>query len=176
MNIWHEINPNRINPESFVAVIEISKGGKTKYELDKETGLLSLDRILSTSMQYPANYGFIPLTYADDFDPLDVLVLCSEGLAPLTLVKCSPIGILNMIDDGWNDQKIIAVCDNDLHYSSFTDINQLPPHLFAEIRHFYEVYKALEHKDTVVQEIEGKERAIEVINESIENYKKVYKS
>jgi len=174
MNIWHDIDAGRITPESFWAVIEISKGGKSKYELDKETGLLKLDRILFTSMQYPANYGFIPRTYADDFDPLDVLVLCSESLVPLTLVRCSPIGILRMIDEGMVDEKIIAVCDNDPFYDMYTDIEQLPPHIFAEIRHFYEVYKTLEHKETIVKEIEDHEQAEHIIKQCIENYNKEF--
>ena len=170
MNIWHDIEPERISPESFVAVIEISKGGKNKYELDKSTGLLKLDRVLFTSMHYPANYGFIPRTYSDDFDPLDVLVLCSESIVPLTLVSCSPIGILKMIDDGQTDEKIIAVCNNDPFYNMYTDINDLPPHLFAEIRHFYEVYKTLEHKETVVKEIENSTKAKQIIKKCMENY------
>ena len=174
MNIWHDIEPERITPESFIAVIEISKGGKAKYELDKETGLMRLDRILSTSMQYPANYGFIPRTYAEDFDPLDVLVLCSESIQPMALVSCSPIGILNMTDGGLKDEKIIAVCNNDLFYNSYTDVSQLPSHLFAEIRHFYEVYKTLENKETMVQEIEDRFAAQQIIKKSINNYNKIF--
>ena len=106
VNIWHDISPKRITPEEFIAVVEISKGSKKKYELDKETGLIILDRILHTSTHYPANYGFIPRTYGDDRDPLDVLVLCSEPLEPLTLVRCYPIGMISMIDSGRNDEKI----------------------------------------------------------------------
>ena len=170
MNIWHDISSARITPNSFVAVIEISKGGKNKYELDKETGLLVLDRVLFSSVQYPANYGFIPRTYAEDDDPLDVLVLCSESIAPMTLVRCCPIGILNMIDDGSGDEKVIAVCENDPLYNGYKDISELPPHLFAEIRHFYEIYKTLELKQTVVREIEGAERAQEVVSKCIERY------
>jgi Inorganic pyrophosphatase len=170
MNIWHDISPERITPQSFIATIEISKGGKNKYELDKETGLLVLDRVLFTSVQYPANYGFIPRTYAGDGDPLDVLVLCSESIAPMTLVRCRPIGILNMIDDGRGDEKVIAVCENDPLYNGYNDISELPPHLFAEIRHFYEIYKTLELKQTVVREIEGAERAQKVVLDCIERY------
>ena len=99
MNIWHDISPERIQPENFTAVIEIPKGGKNKYEMDKETGLLRLDRVLYTATHYPANYGFIPRTYADDGDPLDVLVLCQESIVPLTLVQCYPIGVIQMVDD-----------------------------------------------------------------------------
>ena len=112
MNIWHDLNPNRVKIEDFIAVVEISKGSKKKYELDKETGLIILDRILYTSTHYPANYGFIPLTYADDGDPLDVLVLCSEDLEPLSLVRCYPVGAVRMIDDNKIDDKIIILQKN----------------------------------------------------------------
>ena len=109
MNIWHDINPDRITPNDFMAVIEIEKGSKKKYELDKQTGLIVLDRILYTSTHYPANYGFIPRTLADDGDPLDVLVLCNEPIDPLVLVQCYPIGVITMLDNGKNDEKIIAI-------------------------------------------------------------------
>ena len=172
MNIWHDIEAEKIDPESFIAVIEISKGGKTKYEFDKNTGLLKLDRILFTSTHYPANYGFIPRTYAEDKDPLDVLVLCSESILPMTLVACSPIGILKMNDEGQSDEKIIAICRDDPFYNSYTDIGQLPSHIFEEIRHFYEVYKTLEHKETMVNEIEDNIHAKYVIKQCMENYDK----
>lgn len=107
MNIWHDISPKRITKDKFYAVIEISKGGKNKYELDKETGMLKLDRVLFTSTHYPANYGFIPRTFADDGDPLDVLVLCSETIQPMTLVECKPIGVLNMVDNDSCDEKLL---------------------------------------------------------------------
>lgn len=174
MNIWHEMDRDRISETNFIAVIEISKGSKNKYELDKKTGMLRLDRVLYTSTHYPANYGFIPLTYAEDDDPLDVLVLCSEGLEPLTLVECYPIGVLKMVDDGFQDEKIIAVCKTDPYYNSYNDISELPQHLFAEIKHFYEVYKSLEYKETVVKMIEGKEEAVRIILKSIERYYDVF--
>ena len=119
MNIWHDIEAERISPEDFVAVIEISKGSKLKYELDKKTGMLILDRILYTSTHYPANYGFIPLTYAEDNDPLDVLVLCSEPIEPMTLVTCYPIGVISMFDSGAADYKIIAIPENDPTYNEY---------------------------------------------------------
>ena len=109
MNILHDIDPKRISPNDFIAVVEIPKGSKNKYELDKETGLIILDRVLYTSTHYPANYGFIPLTFADDLDPLDVVVLCSEPLDPLTLVRCYPVGVIKMLDNGRSDEKIIAI-------------------------------------------------------------------
>ena len=119
MNIWHDISPKRIKKDRFYAVIEISKGGKNKYELDKETGMLKLDRVLFTSTHYPANYGFIPRTYASDNDPLDVLVLCSEKIQPMTIVECFPIGVLIMEDGGARDEKIIAVPVNDPNYNGY---------------------------------------------------------
>ena len=147
-NIWHDISPDRIQPEDFVAVIEIPKGSKKKYELDKETGLIILDRVLYTSTHYPANYGFIPRTYGDDGDPLDVLVVCSESIDPLTLVRCYPIGYISMLDGGKNDEKIIAIPFSDPTYNNVQDLMDLPPHLFDEMAHFFSVYKALEGKET----------------------------
>ncbi len=170
MNIWHDIHPRRVTAKDFVCVIEISKGSKEKYELDKETGVLILDRILYTSTIYPANYGFIPRTYGDDGDPLDVLVLCSQSIIPMTLVRCYPIGVIKMMDNGSYDEKIIAVPFNDPSYNTYTDISQLPSHLFEEMRHFFEVYKALEGKATVVDEVSGAETAIEIIEGALENY------
>lgn len=171
-NIWHDISPERITPDDFICVIEISKGSKKKYELDKETGYIILDRILHTSTHYPANYGFIPRTYGDDNDPLDVLLLCSEDLEPLTLVRAYPIGVIKMIDNGRGDEKIIAIPFNDPTYNNYEDIKQLPKHIFDEMRHFFEVYKNLEHKETAVDEVKGKEEALNIIASAIENYKK----
>ena len=169
-NIWHDINPKRISPEKFIAVIEIPKGCKNKYEMDKETGLLRLDRVLYTSTHYPANYGFIPRTYADDLDPLDVLVICQEEIVPMTLVECYPIGVMKMIDDNSLDEKIIAIPMNDPAYTDYTDIAQLPEHLFDEIKHFFRVYKALEGKTTVVNEVLGPDEARKIIAKCISKY------
>ncbi len=174
MNPWHDIDSSRIQPESFSVVIEISKGGKVKYELDKRTGLLAMDRILHTSTHYPANYGFIPKTFADDGDPLDVLVLCSEQLYPMTLVKCYAIGVITMLDGDANDEKIIAIPFEDPNYNTYTDISQLPPHIFEEMRHFFKVYKSLENKDTAVDEIQDAQTAKTVIQSSIDSYKELY--
>ena len=146
-NIWHDMNPKRISPSDFMVVVEITKGSKNKYELDKETGLLKLDRILYTSTHYPASYGFIPRTFADDGDPLDALVLCSEPIIPMTLVRCYPIGAIKMIDNGANDEKIIAIPFDDPTYNNYKDISELPKHLFDEMAHFFTVYKALENKN-----------------------------
>ena len=169
-NIWHDIAPKRITPEDFICVIEISKGSKKKYELDKETGYIILDRILYTSTHYPANYGFIPRTYGDDLDPLDVLLICAEPLEPMSLVRAYPIGVISMIDSGRRDEKIIAIPYNDPNYNHYTDIDQLPKHIFEEMTHFFSVYKNLENKETVVDEVRSRDEAIKVISEAINNY------
>ena len=169
-NIWHDISPKRISAEDFICVVEISKGSKKKYELDKETGCLMLDRILHTSTHYPSNYGFIPRTYGDDNDPLDVLLLCSEKIEPMTLVRAYPIGVISMKDNGRNDEKIIAIPFSDPNYNHYTDIDQLPSHIFEEMRHFFTVYKNLENKETAVNEVSHKEEAVKVIGDAINNY------
>ncbi|HHU89497.1 MAG TPA: inorganic diphosphatase [Clostridiaceae bacterium] len=176
MNIWHDICSKRINSEDFFAVVEIQKGSKTKYELDKETGMLILDRILSTSTHYPANYGFIPRTYGDDNDPLDVLILCSEPIVPMTLVRCYPIGVFSMIDNGRKDSKIIAIPFTDPSYNGYTDVSELPKHIFLEMTHFFSVYKELEEVETEVTEVEGREKAILTIQKEIEKYNEVFGS
>ena len=155
MHSWHDVRSSRVSPDKFLAMIEISKGSKNKYELDKETGHLILDRVLFTSTHYPQNYGFIPKTYARDYDPLDVLVLCSESIVPMSFVECKPIGVLIMKDNGLFDEKIIAVPLNDPFYSPFNSIDDIPAHIMDEIKHFFSVYKTLEGKDTAVGEIEG---------------------
>ena len=170
MNVWHDIDPARIKPEDFLAVIEIPKGSKKKYELDKQTGLIILDRILYTSTHYPANYGFIPRSYGDDGDPLDVLVLCSEVLDPLTLVRCYPIGYISMLDCGKNDEKIIAIPFSDPSYNKYRDIMELPDHLFDEMAHFFTVYKALEGKEAVAGDVNGREAAVEIIKRALAHY------
>ena len=173
-NIWHDLDSSRINPEDFMCVIEIPNGSKVKYELDKQSGLLKMDRILYTSTHYPANYGFIPRTYADDLDPLDVLVLCSENIYPLTLVQCYPIGYITMLDNGRNDYKVIAIPFNDPTYNSYHDISELPQHIFDEMVHFFSVYKTLENKEAVVDEVRGKEEAVEIIRQAIDNYQEKF--
>lgn len=174
MNIWHDIEADRITPEDFIGVIEIPKGYKQKYELDKKTGLLILDRILYTSTHYPANYGLIPRTLADDGDPLDVLVLCSESLQPLSLVRCYPIGMITMLDNGCNDEKIIAIPVGDPTYNHYQDISELPVHIFDEMRHFFSVYKQLENKQTAVEEVANRARALEVIRYCLGQYEKKF--
>ena len=174
MNIWHDISPEAITPTSFTAVIEIPKGSNCKYELDKHTGLLKLDRILYTSTHYPANYGFIPRTFADDGDPLDVLVLCNVSIQPLTLVDVYPIGVMRMIDNGALDDKIIAISHSDPMYNHITSIDQLPAHVFDEIMHFFSVYKQLENKQTAVKELFSCKEAVQIIKEAIDSYNNTF--
>ena len=174
MNVWHDVDPARITPQDFLAVVEIEKGSKKKYELDKQTGLIILDRILYTSTHYPANYGFIPRTLADDGDPLDVLILCNEPIDPLVLVQCYPIGVITMLDNGKNDEKIIAIPFEDPTYNAYRGIEALPSHLFEEMRHFFSVYKQLEGKETAVNEVMGQKAAVEVIKQCIANYNEIY--
>jgi len=174
MNIYHDLSPERIKPADFIAVIEIPKNSKVKYELDKETGNIIMDRVLHTSTHYPANYGLIPRTYADDDDPLDVLVICSEILHPMTLVRCYPIGVIKMLDNGRADEKIIAVPFGDPTYNGYRSIHTLPKHVTDEMHHFFSVYKALERKDTAVDEVMGEEAAMHIIETCIENYARKY--
>jgi inorganic pyrophosphatase len=169
-NIWHDISPARVNPDDFIAYIEIEKGSKNKYELDKETGLLILDRILYTSTHYPANYGFIPRSLGDDGDPLDVLVLCTENILPQSLVRCAPIGVISMLDQGRSDDKIVAVPFGDPTYCGYRDIGELPRHVMDEMAHFFTVYKALESKETIIDEIHGPQAAQEIIRRALDAY------
>ncbi len=159
-----------ITPDSFVAFIEISKGSKNKYEIDHETGCLNLDRILYTSTHYPQNYGFIPRTLADDGDPLDCLVLCSEQIISGATVQCKPLGMVRMIDGGSKDYKIICVPFSDPFYNMYESIDQLPKHLLDEIEHFFTVYKSLEGKTPLIKDIKGISEAKEVIGKCLEAY------
>ena len=173
-NIWHDIDNDRIKANDFIVCIEIPKGSKKKYELDKETGLIILDRILFTSTHSPANYGFIPRTYAGDRDPIDVLVLCQETLDPLVLVRCKPIGVIKMIDNDDVDEKVIAVPVSDPSYNGYNNISELPQHIFEEISHFFTVYKQLEGKPTSVLEILGPEAAVSIVQDSIDCYDDIF--
>ena len=170
MNIWHDLDPERVSPADYTAVIEITKGSKNKYELDKKTGLLLLDRVLYTATHYPANYGFIPRTYANDGDPLDVLVICSEPIQPMTLVRCFPIGVIKMLDNGKKDEKIISVPFSDPMYNGYRSIFNLPKHAYDEMVHFFSVYKMLEHKQTAVDEIGDRDEAEAIVASCIKNY------
>ncbi len=174
MNIWKDVNPKRINPDDFLAYIEIGKGMKNKYELDKETGRLILDRVLYTATHYPTNYGFIPHTLSEDHDPLDVLVLCSEQIMPGSLVRCYPIGVMRMIDQKEMDEKVIAIPFGDPMYNTYKDISELPTHIADEIQHFFMHYKSLEHKEVTVDCVLGAEEAKKSIVQALEAYTKEF--
>jgi len=174
MNIWHDINENRITPTNFIACIEIEQGSKNKYELDADTGLMILDRVLYTSTHYPMNYGFIPRTLAGDNDPLDVFVLCSQPISKMSLVQCYPIGVVVMNDKNELDEKVIAIPFGDAHYNSYRDISELPKHVFDELEHFLEVYKQLENKVVNIINRGGREQAIKVIQDCMATYNKEF--
>ena len=165
-----KINSSRIAPDDFIVLIEISKGSKMKYELDKETGHLILDRVLFTSTHYPANYGLIPRTLAADGDHLDCVVICSERIACDCLVRCYPIGMIVMTDQYYLDEKIIAIPFGDPEYKNINSIDQLPKHLLTEMAHFFSVYKELEGKITAVQTIQGVREAKAKISEYMQAY------
>ncbi|MDP4175899.1 MAG: inorganic diphosphatase [Bacteroidota bacterium] len=173
-NPWHTVHLGDAVPQIVRSIIEIPKGSKGKYELDKESGLLRLDRVLFSSVIYPANYGFIPRTYCDDKDPLDILVFCSIEVDPMCIIEAKVIGVMHMVDEDERDDKIIAVAKNDMSVNYINDISELPPHTVIELRRFFEDYKKLEHKDVKVEHFFGKEEAYRVINESIALYKKTY--
>ena len=169
---WHDVSIGNDAPNIVNAIIEISRGSKAKYEVDKETGLLRLDRVLHAAFYYPINYGFIPQTYAGDLDPLDILVLSQIDIEPLSIVRAKVIGVLRMLDKGVDD-KIISVCADDISVSHIDTLEQLPPHLMSEIRHFFEQYKKLEHSDVAVENFMDKQKAIDIINESEVEYRRV---
>jgi inorganic pyrophosphatase len=172
-NPWHNVSPGQEVPRTVNGIIEIPKGSKGKYELDKETGLLRLDRVLYSSVHYPANYGFIPRTYCDDNDPLDILIICSIDVAPLCLVEAKVIGVMHMVDDDEQDDKIIAVAKNDMAVNYINDITELPPHTVVELKRFFEDYKMLEHKQVVVEQFLGREEAYRIVMDAIGLYAKV---
>jgi inorganic pyrophosphatase len=170
---WHDVTPGEHLPQEFNALVEIPMGSSVKYELDKKTGLLRLDRVLYSAVYYPANYGFIPQTYAEDDDPLDVMVLCQEALAPLTLVTARVIGLMTMIDSGKRDHKILAVAVGDPEFNSFREADELPPHRLNMLRRFFQDYKQLEGKSVEVDDIQAAELAMPVIEESLQRYSKL---
>ncbi len=174
MDIWKEFNRERINPEDFIAFIEIEKGSKNKYELDKETSLIILDRVLFTSTHYPMNYGFIPLTYSEDNDPLDVFVLCSQPIEKMSLVRCYPIGVVTMLDRDEMDEKIIAIPFGDPQYNCYRDISALPAHIIDELKHFLLVYKQLENKKVEINHIGGESDAKECIKKCMRAFEEKF--
>ncbi len=167
---WHDIIPGPRAPQIVKAVIEIAKGSRLKYELDKPTGLLMLDRVLFSAVHYPANYGLIPQTYYLDHDPLDIIVICSEELMPLSILDARVIGVMHMSDNGETDDKIVAVAANDISLDYISDISELPPHTVNELRNFFEDYKKLENKKVEVLGFKGRETAFEIISESLQHY------
>ncbi|MEC5143716.1 Inorganic pyrophosphatase [Chitinophaga sp. 180180018-2] len=174
-NPWHSVSPGSEVPHVVNAIIEIPKGCRAKYELDKDSGLLKLDRVLYSSVYYPANYGFIPQSYCDDHDPLDILVISQIECVPMCIIEAKVIGVMQMIDGGEADDKIIAVAANDMSVNHINDISELPPHFIDEMRHFFEEYKKLERKTVVVEEFQNKKKAAEIILKSFEDYKKNFK-
>lgn len=171
---WHQVSPGEDIPNTVNAVIEIPKGSKAKYEIDKDSGLLKLDRILFSSVMYPANYGFIPQTYCDDKDPLDILVLCSADVYPMSMIEAKVIGVMHMVDNGEQDDKIIAVAKNDMSVNYIDDLNELPPHAMKEIVRFFQDYKALEGKNVTIEHLLGKPYAYKVIKESLALYQETF--
>jgi inorganic pyrophosphatase len=171
LHAWHDVSPGNELPRDFQAVIEIPLGSNVKYELDKASGLLKVDRIIHSAVFYPANYGFIPQTYADDNDPLDVLVLCQEPVQPLALIKARAIGLMTMFDSGASDDKVIAVATNDPEFNSYVEANELPPHRLLVLKRFFQDYKQLEGKQVQVEDIRPAYAAVKVIEKSLARYK-----
>jgi len=173
-NPWHSVSPTIDGKGDFNAIIEIPSGSRAKYELHKESGMLMLDRVLYSAMYYPANYGFIPKTYGEDNDPLDILVLSKIDVVPLCIVPARVIGMMEMIDNGENDEKIIAVAAGDPSLNHLHDIGDLPEHLISELRNFFEDYKKLEKKEVEVDEFQNKAVAMRIIHEALERYKEKF--
>ncbi|KAJ6227492.1 soluble inorganic pyrophosphatase 2 [Anaeramoeba flamelloides] len=171
---WHGVSHGDNIPEEFNAVIEIPKGSKLKYELDKKTGLLKVDRILYSSVVYPHNYGFIPQSYCEDGDPVDVLVIMSETVVTMSMIKCRPIGVMQMIDDGKRDDKIISVCINDPAVNTYHEISDLPTHTLREIRKFFNDYKDLENKTVKTFDPQGSVKAKQIVKKSVRLYKEIF--
>ena len=170
MHPWHDIDPGKEAPAFVKSIIEIPKGSKGKYEMDKGSGLLRLDRVLFSSVHYPANYGFIPQTYCDDHDPLDILVICSIDVIPMSIIEAKVIGAMEMVDGDERDDKIIAVARHDMSVNYINDLSELPPHTLVELKRFFEDYKMLEHKDVIVEQFIHHEKALEIIAEGIRLY------
>ena len=174
-NPWHSVPYGDNAPDTVNAIIEIPRNSRAKYELDKDSGLLKLDRVLYSSTYYPANYGFIPKTYCDDNDPLDILVLSQIDMQPLCLVEAKVIGVMRMLDQGEADDKIIAVCANDMSIKHINDIDELPPHFIKELRHFFEEYKRLEEKEVKIKDFQGARLAKKIIGHAIKDYEVKFK-
>lgn len=173
MHPWHDVPIGEKAPEEFQAIIEIPKGSKVKYELDKQTGMLRVDRILYSSVVYPANYGFVPQTLGDDGDPVDVLVLMQEQVDPMSIVRCKPIGMMTMLDQGDKDEKIICVHLDDPEYRYYRHIQEIPLHRLNELRRFFEDYKKLEHKEVMVQDFYGPEESMQIVGRYMQSYNRM---
>ncbi len=171
---WHDVSPGENAPEIVTGVIEIPSNTRAKYELHKESGLLMLDRVLYSSVYYPANYGFIPQSYCDDNDPLDIIILSQITIVPMCLVRAKVIGVMQMSDQGEMDDKIIAVAEDDMSVNHINDISELPPHFIKELKTFFQDYKVLENKEVVIEEFQGKEKAVEIVAQSLVDYKKKF--
>lgn len=172
---WHEVPPGRTPPEYINAIIEIPRGSRAKYEIDKASGLIKLDRVIYASMYYPLNYGFIPQTLGEDGDPLDIVVLTQVSVVPLCLIPSKVIGVMQMIDRGEADEKIIAVAEHDPSVSHISDVSDLPTHLKSELRHFFENYKTLENRKVEINEFLSRIEAFQVIENAIQHYDKMTK-
>src|SRR5579871_956193 len=173
---WHDLSPGEKSPQEVNAVIEIPLGSSVKYELDKPTGMIRMDRVLYSAVYYPANYGFIPQTLAEDHDPLDILVLCQESVAPLTILHARTIGLMTMVDSGAKDHKIIAVATADPEYNSYHEASELPPHKLMMVRRFFQDYKSLEGKIVEVDEIQPAAAAFPIIEDALAKYDKKRRS
>jgi inorganic pyrophosphatase len=174
-NPWHHVLPAGDNEKDVVnGIIEIPKGVRAKYELDKDSGLLKMDRVLYSSVYYPANYGFIPQTYCEDKDPLDILILSQIEVVPLCIVPARIIGAMRMLDSGMADDKIIAVAEGDPNFNHYRDVTELPPHVVSEMMSFFEDYKKLENKTVVVEDFFGKSVALQILDDAFNLYKKKY--
>lgn len=172
-NPWHHVSYGDNAPETVNGIIEIPKNTRAKYELDKDSGLLKMDRVLYSSINYPANYGFIPKTYCDDKDPLDILVLSQIEVVPMCIVEAKVIGVMGMLDEGESDDKIIAVAANDMSVNHINDIDELPPHFIKELKSFFEDYKKLEHKEVKVEDFQNRAAAIKIIQKAFEDYEEM---
>lgn len=171
---WHGVEAGSLAPRIVNAVIEIPQGSRAKYEIDKPSGLLKLDRVIYSSFYYPVNYGFIPQTYGGDKDPLDILVITSLAVQPLTIMEAKIIGVMQMVDSGDADDKIIAVANTDPSVNHYNNIEELPKHFFDELRHFFEEYKKLENKTVIVEEFGDKTTALKIVTEAVDFYKETF--
>ena len=171
---WHDVSPGDKTPREFIAVVEIPLGSNVKYELDKETGLLKVDRIVHSAVFYPANYGFIPQTLSEDRDPLDVLILCQEAVQPLALIRARAIGLMHMVDAGTPDDKIIAIAADDPEYNSYRETRDLPPHRLDVIKRFFQDYKQLGGKRVEVKGFRNAKAALAVIDRALREYRREF--